>query len=48
MGGNLGAGVLYEATPHFGLQGSYNFHAINTPGTSVRLSALQGGVRILF
>jgi hypothetical protein len=48
FGGNVGAGLLYEATPRFGLQGSYNFHMVNTPGTSLRFSTLQGGVRFRF
>lgn len=32
FGGNAGAGLLYQLTSRFGLQGSYNFHAVNTPG----------------
>ena len=48
FGGNVGAGLLYEATPRFGLQGSYNFHMVNTPGFTTRFSTLQGGVRFVF
>jgi hypothetical protein len=48
VGGNVGAGLLYEATPHFELQGSYNFHMVNTAGTSLKYSTLQGGVRFRF
>jgi hypothetical protein len=48
FGGNVGAGVLYEVTPKFGVQGSYNYHMINTPGTTTRFSTLQGGVRFVF
>jgi subtilisin family serine protease len=48
FGGNVGAGLLYEATPHFELQGSYNFHMVSTPGISLRYSTLQGGVRFRF
>jgi opacity protein-like surface antigen len=48
FGGNLGAGVLYELTPRFGLQGSYNFHMVNTTGATTRFSTLQGGVRFVF
>jgi hypothetical protein len=47
FGGNIGGGVLYEATPRFGIQGSYNFHAVSA-GSSVRFSTLQGGVRFRF
>jgi len=48
FGGNVGAGVLYEVTPKFGLQGSYNYHAVNTPGTTTKFSTIQGGVRFVF
>ena len=48
FGGNLGAGILFELTPRFGLQGSYNFHMVNTPGVTTRFSTLQGGVRFVF
>lgn len=48
FGGNFGAGVLYELTSRFGLQGSYNFHTINTPGTVTRFSTIQGGIRFVF
>lgn len=48
FGGNVGAGILYELTPQFGLQGSYNFHTVNTPVSATRFSTLQGGVRFVF
>jgi hypothetical protein len=48
FGGNVGAGVLYEITPKFGLQGSYNFHVINTSGSAIKFSTVQGGVRFVF
>jgi hypothetical protein len=48
FGANFGGGVLYEITPRFGLQGSYNFHAINTPGSTTRFSTVQGGIRFVF
>jgi subtilisin family serine protease len=48
FGGNVGAGTLFELTPRFGLQGSYNFHMVNTPGASTRFSTVQGGVRFVF
>jgi len=48
FGGNVGAGILFEITPRFGLQGSYNFHAVNTTFATTRFSTLQGGVRFRF
>lgn len=47
FGGNIGVGVLFEVTPHFGLLGSYNFHAF-TAGDGFRFSTVQGGVRFRF
>lgn len=47
FGGNIGAGILFEVTPSFGLQGSYNFHAVNTGG-GLRFSTAQGGIRFRF
>ena len=48
FGGNVGAGLLREFGPHWGLQASYNFHALNTPGGATIFSTVQGGVRYLF
>jgi hypothetical protein len=48
FGGNVGGGLLYEVTPKFGLQGSYNFHVVNTPGSAFKFSTAQGGVRFVF
>jgi hypothetical protein len=48
FGSNVGAGFLYQITPRFGIQGSYNLHNINTPGSATRFSTVQGGIRILF
>jgi opacity protein-like surface antigen len=48
FGGNIGGGVLYEVTPRFGIQGSYNFHAFNVGGDGFRFSTVQGGVRFRF
>ena len=47
FGGNVGGGVLYEATPHFGIQGSYNLHIVSS-GSNVHYSTVQGGVRFRF
>ncbi|HEX8069458.1 MAG TPA: outer membrane beta-barrel protein [Pyrinomonadaceae bacterium] len=48
FGGNVGAGLLYEITPHFGVQGSYNFHVVNTSGPNFKFSTVQGGIRYVF
>ncbi len=48
FGGNVGAGVLYELRSRFGLQGSYNFHAVNTPVEATKFSTVQGGIRFVF
>jgi hypothetical protein len=48
FGGNFGGGVLREFTPHWGLQVSYDFHAVNTPGTATKFSTIQGGIRYVF
>jgi hypothetical protein len=50
FGGNVGAGVLKEFSnaPHWGIQASYNFHTVNTPGTAAKFSTVQGGVRYAF
>lgn len=47
FGGNIGGGVLYEVTPHFGFEGRYNFHAVSA-GFGLRFSTAQGGVRWRF
>jgi hypothetical protein len=51
FGGNVGGGVLFTPAsfgPHWGLQGSYNFHAVNTPLSTTQFSTFQGGVRYAF
>jgi len=48
FGGNVGGGILYNLTPRFGLQGSYNFHMANTTGTATKWSTVQGGLRVVF
>jgi hypothetical protein len=47
FGGNVGAGLLYNVTSKVGLQGSYNFHMISTPGGATKFSTLQGGIRFV-
>ncbi|MGA9566891.1 MAG: outer membrane beta-barrel protein [Candidatus Korobacteraceae bacterium] len=48
FGGNVGGGVLFTITPHWGVQGSYNFHAVSTPVSTTQFSTLQGGIRYVF
>ena len=48
FGGNIGAGVFFELSPQWGLQGSYNLHTVNTRGDATRFSTLQGGIRFAF
>jgi hypothetical protein len=48
FGGNFGGGILYELGPHWGLQASYNFHTVNTPGAATKFSTVQGGIRFVF
>jgi opacity protein-like surface antigen len=45
---NLGGGLQFNVTPTFAVEGSYNFHNVFTPGTNVKYSTLQGGVRFRF
>jgi len=45
LGGNVGGGALFELTPRFGVQGSYNFH---TAGGTAKFHTLQGGIRFVF
>jgi hypothetical protein len=48
FGGYFGGGFLHEFNAHFGLEGVYTFHAVNTPGTATKFSTVQGGVRYAF
>ena len=48
FGGNVGGGVLYTWSSRWGVQGSYNFHAVSTPANSTQFSTLQGGFRYVF
>jgi hypothetical protein len=48
FGGNFGGGILHELGPHWGLPGSSNFHAVNTPGAATKFSTVQGGIRFVF
>ncbi|HXA86002.1 MAG TPA: hypothetical protein VNZ47_13050 [Candidatus Dormibacteraeota bacterium] len=48
FGGYFGGGWLHEFNAHFGVDGVYTFHAVNTPGTAAKFSTIQGGVRYAF
>jgi len=48
FGGNVGTGVLYALTSGVGLQGSYNFHMINTAVEATKFSTVQAGIRFEF
>jgi len=48
FGGNLGGGVLKELNPHWGVQGSYNFHVVNTSVAATKFSTVQAGLRYVF
>jgi opacity protein-like surface antigen len=47
-GVNVGGGLQFNITPTFAVEGSYNFHNVFTPGSDVKFSTLQGGVRFRF
>ncbi|HYM79379.1 MAG TPA: hypothetical protein VE377_25605 [Candidatus Dormibacteraeota bacterium] len=50
VGGNFGGGALwpFPNNPHWGVQGSYNFHVVNTPTAASKFSTVQGGIRYVF
>jgi len=45
FGGNVGAGLLYDLSSTWGLEGVYNFHTISTSGSNTEFSTLQIGIR---
>ncbi|MDQ1560577.1 MAG: outer membrane protein beta-barrel domain [Pyrinomonadaceae bacterium] len=47
-GANIGGGMQFNLTPTFAVEGSYNFHSVFTPGSNVKFSTVQGGVRFRF
>jgi hypothetical protein len=47
-GANGGFGVLYGLSSVWGLEGVYNYHWINTSGSSAKFSTLQIGIRRSF
>ena len=48
FGGNVGGGVLFEINSRVGVQGSYNFHMVNTPVEVTKFNTIQGGIRFVF
>lgn len=48
FGGYVGGGLLHELNAHWGIEGVYTFHTVNTPGTATKFSTVQGGIRYLF
>jgi len=48
FGGNVGAGLQFKLSSRLGLQGSYNFHAVNTAGGATEFSTAQLGLRLVF
>jgi hypothetical protein len=48
FGGYVGGGLLHEFNAHFGVEGVYTFHIVNTPGAAARFSSVQGGIRYVF
>ena len=47
-GGNAGTGLLFNLTKDFGIQASYNFHAVGSSGAASRFSTYQLGIRYAF
>jgi hypothetical protein len=45
LGGNAGAGVLYDFSSLWGIEGVYNLHTINTSGSNTQFSTVQVGIR---
>ena len=45
---NVGAGVQFDVTPTFAVEGVYNFHNVFTSGSNTKFSTLQAGVRFRF
>jgi hypothetical protein len=45
LGGNVGAGLLWDISSTWGLEAVYNFHAVSTSGSNTEFSTLQVGIR---
>jgi hypothetical protein len=48
FGGYVGGGVLHKFDDHWGVEGVYTFHAVNTTGGATKFSTIQGGIRYVF
>jgi opacity protein-like surface antigen len=48
IGGNFGSGIQYNVTSRFAVEGAYNLHVVNTPGSSAKFSTVQAGLRYRF
>jgi hypothetical protein len=48
FGGYVGAGLLHNFNAHWGVEGVYTFHSVNTPGAASKFSTIQGGIRYAF
>jgi len=45
LGGNAGAGVIWDLSSLWSLEALYNFHTINSSGTNTQFSTVQVGIR---
>jgi hypothetical protein len=45
---NVGGGLQFDLTPTIAIDVMYNFHNVFTPGSDVKFSTAQGGVRFRF
>jgi len=48
VGLNAGAGLQFDVTPSFAVEGMYNFHNVFLSGSNFKFSAVQAGVRFRF
>ena len=48
FGANAGGGVLYDVSSMWGIEGVYQYHTVNTSGSTTNFSTLQAGLRVRF
>jgi hypothetical protein len=48
FGGYVGGGLLHEFNAHWGVEGIYTFHTVNTSGGATKFSTAQLGIRYVF